>query len=107
MPLERLQGMREAFEALDGEEVEVRMTRIVIEERVACAVVSLPPILPCSSTVPHITLGTKMGVPPRYANELLEEVQAGRTEGITTIDLPAPRPLRGVVSLHYAIPGDD
>lgn len=107
MPLEQLQGMREALEALDGEEVEVRMTRIVIEERVACAVVSLPPILPCTSTVPHITLGTKMGIPGRYANELLEEVQAGRTEGITTIDLPAPRPLKGIVSLHYSNQGEE
>jgi len=107
MPLEQLQGMREALEALNGEEFEVRMTKIVIEERVACAVVSLPPILPCSSSVPHVTLGTKVGVPPRFANELLEEVQAGRTDGLTVIELPAPRPLKGTISLHYSAPGDD
>lgn len=99
---EAFAGMREALEALDGEEFEVRMTRIIIEERVACAVVSLPPILPCSNSIAHITLGTKMGVPPRFANELLEEMSAGRTEGITTIDLPAPRPLTGKVAMHYS-----
>lgn len=107
LSLAQFNGMREALEALEGEEFEVRMTQIVIEERVACAVVSLPPIVPCTSKVPHVTLGTKMGVPPNFANEVLEDVKAGRTEGITIINLPAPRPLRGAVSLHHSSPVEE
>mmetsp|Transcript_48808 Transcript_48808/g.113137 ORF Transcript_48808/g.113137 Transcript_48808/m.113137 type:complete len:97 (+) Transcript_48808:665-955(+) len=94
--------MREALEALQGEVFEIRMTEIVIEENVACAKVSLPPIVPCANKVPHVTLGTKVGVPARYANEVLEEVQAGRTEGVTSILLPTPRPLRGRLMLEYS-----
>jgi len=102
--LEQFQGMREALEALEGEEFEVRMLRIVVEDSVACAVVSLPPVLPCSNKVPHITLGTKSGVPPRYANEVLEEMQAGRKEGINVIELQNPRPLKGRVALEHSEP---
>jgi len=102
LPVEQFQAMRDALEALQGEEFEVKMTEIVIEEHVACAVVSLPPILPCSNKVPHVTLGTKPGVAPRYANELLEEVRAGRREGLTSIPLPTPRPLKGRVALEYS-----
>lgn len=99
---EQFTGMREALEALQGEEFEVKMMEIVIEENVACAIISLPPIVPCANKVPHVTLGTKPGVPPRYANEVLEEVKAGRKDGVTSIQLPTPRPLRGRVTLEFS-----
>merc|ERR1712154_606007 len=87
-----------------GEEFEVRMIEIVIEENVACAVVQLPPIVPCANRVPHVTLGTKPGIPPRFANEVLREVKEGRTEGVTSIQLPTPRPLKGKLTLEYSEP---
>merc|ERR1711933_195221 len=98
------QGMREALEAFEGEEFEVRMLRVIVEDSVAVAVVSLPPVLPCCNKIPHVTLGTKQGVTPRYANEVLEEMQAGRKEGINVIELHNPRPLRGRVALEYSTP---
>jgi len=98
---EQFKGMREALEGLDGQEFEVKMVRIVFEESVVSAVVSLPAFLPCINKVPHVTLGTRHGVPPRYANEVLEEMAAGRKEGLTVVELPAPRPLKGRVSLVY------
>merc|ERR1712048_1398450 len=102
LSVEQFQAMQDALEALQGEEFEVKMTEIVIEESVACAIVSLPPILPCANKVPHVTLGTKPGVAKRYVNEVLTELRAGRKEGITSIKLPTPRPLKGKVSLEYS-----
>lgn len=100
--VEQYVAMREALEALQGEEFEVKMTEIVIEENVACAIVGLPPIVPCANKVPHVTLGTMPGVGARHANEVLQEVRAGRREGITSIPLPTPRPLKGRVALQYS-----
>mmetsp|Transcript_31899 Transcript_31899/g.85316 ORF Transcript_31899/g.85316 Transcript_31899/m.85316 type:complete len:539 (-) Transcript_31899:18-1634(-) len=98
---EQFVGMRDALEAFQGEVFEVRMTEIVIEENVACAVVSLPSVVPCANKVPHVTLGIKPGISPKYANEMLAEVRAGRTEGVTSITLPTPRPLVGKLLLEY------
>lgn len=95
---------RLALEALDGKEVQVKLTRIVIEECVACAVVELPPGLPCLARVPHVTLGVRSGVPPKHSNDVLEDVAAGRTEGVMVVDLP-PRLLKARVSLVRASPG--
>merc|ERR1711879_519465 len=92
--VEQLQAMLEALEALQGEVFEVRMTEIVIEEHVAVARVLLPPVLPCANTIPHVTLGLKPGTSGRYANDVLEEVRAGRQEGITSIPLAVPRVLQ-------------
>jgi len=100
LPVERVKACRETLATLQGKEVAVNMIQIIIEDRVAVAVVSLPPDVPCGSQVAHVTLATKQGVPPRYANEVLEDVQAGRTEGIVKIDLP-PKVLKGKVLLHY------
>jgi len=105
LSVEQFQAMREALEALQGEEFEVKITEIVIEESVTCAIISLPPIVPCVNRVPHVTLGTKPGVPPRYANEVLEEVRAGRQEGLASIKLPCPRIMQGRLQLHFASPG--
>lgn len=101
---EQFLGMRQVLEDLDGEEFEVKMLEIIEEENVVCAVVSLPPIVPCMNKVPHVTLGTKPGVPARYSNEVLEEVKGptGRKEGITSIKLDTPRPLKGRLMLHYS-----
>lgn len=100
--LEKFVAMREALEALDGEVFEVRMMEIVIEAQIVCAVVSLPPIVPCANKIAHVTLGTNHGVSPKYANEMLEEVKSGRKEGITSIPLPTPRPLKGALMLQYS-----
>jgi len=102
---ERLTAMREALEALQGEDLELRMTEIVIEESVACAVIELPPIVPCSAKVPHVTLGTKPGVSVDSAGALLERVKAGNVTGVTCIQLPKPRPLTGRLMLEYSSPG--
>lgn len=104
LPLEQFKAMREALESLQGEEFEVRMTQIVVEQSVACAVVELPPIVPCCNKIPHVTLGTRLGVPGRHANEVLEDVKAGRRDGITVIPLPTPRALRGRLLIEYSRP---
>merc|ERR1712070_920687 len=95
LSVEQFTGMREALEALQGEEFEVSLTEIVMDENVACAVVTLPPILPCQNKVPHVTLGLRPGVPARHANEILEEVKNGRREGLNRVELPKPRPFKG------------
>jgi len=100
LPLDRFRAMRSELEVQRGEELEVFITEIVIEENVACAKILLPASVPCVNTVPHVTLGTKRGVPARYANEVLEEVQAGRTEGVTSIKLPTPKKLTGTIALE-------
>jgi len=100
LPLDRFRTMRSELEVRRGEELEVCVTEIVIEQNVACAKVLLPASVPCVNTVPHVTLGTKRGVPARYANAVLEEVQAGRTEGVTSIKLPTPKKLTGRIALE-------
>eukprot|EP00913_Durusdinium_trenchii_P033144 g31029.t1 len=42
---EKLEAMIDALEALHGESLEVRMTKIFISETTACALVALPPVL--------------------------------------------------------------
>eukprot|EP00928_Gymnodinium_smaydae_P039398 TRINITY_DN26928_c0_g1_i1.p1 TRINITY_DN26928_c0_g1~~TRINITY_DN26928_c0_g1_i1.p1 ORF type:complete len:592 (-),score=97.18 TRINITY_DN26928_c0_g1_i1:38-1648(-) len=104
--VDELKAWKDALEAFEGDEFEVTVTKIVLDENIAIAMVSLPPVLPCTNKVPHVTLGTKGGTPANYANELLEEVQQGRTEGLSIIELPKPRPLKGRVSLVYSTPTD-
>eukprot|EP00931_Biecheleriopsis_adriatica_P051674 TRINITY_DN30000_c0_g1_i1.p1 TRINITY_DN30000_c0_g1~~TRINITY_DN30000_c0_g1_i1.p1 ORF type:complete len:310 (-),score=73.89 TRINITY_DN30000_c0_g1_i1:204-1133(-) len=96
----QFQAAKATLERLKGQTLSVKMTEIIIEENVACAVVSLPADLPCGSKVPHVTLGTKHGVPAKFANEVLEEVKAGRKEGVTCIKLPRPKELKGVLDLE-------
>ncbi|CAE8741814.1 unnamed protein product [Polarella glacialis] len=88
------------LQKLQGKLIVVRMTEIIIEENVACAIISLPEGVPCTSKVPHVTLATKHGVPARHANDVLEEVVAGRKEGVTRIRLPKPKELRGILGLE-------
>uniref|UniRef100_A0A7S4QN42 tRNA ligase phosphodiesterase domain-containing protein n=1 Tax=Alexandrium monilatum TaxID=311494 RepID=A0A7S4QN42_9DINO len=102
LPLEQFRSMRKALEALQGSTVEVRITEVVVEESVACARVSLPPGVPCANEVPHVTLWTKVGVPARYSNEVLEELKAGRTEGITRVPLPVPKCFKGKITIEHA-----
>mmetsp|Transcript_42374 Transcript_42374/g.94981 ORF Transcript_42374/g.94981 Transcript_42374/m.94981 type:complete len:295 (-) Transcript_42374:10-894(-) len=94
------QRAKQTLGELKGATVAIKMTEIIIEENVACALVDLPVGVPCGSKVPHLTLGTRQGVPARHANDVLEEVCAGRTEGITRIRLPKPKELRGVLDLE-------
>jgi len=100
LPLDRFRAIRSELEVRRGEVLEVCITEIVIEQNVACAKILLPASVPCVNTVPHVTLGTKRGVPARYANEVLAELQAGRTEGVTSIKLPTPKKLRGTIALE-------
>ncbi|CAE7508163.1 ODA11 [Symbiodinium sp. CCMP2592] len=94
------QAAKQTLEKLRGCTVAIKMTEIIIEENVACAFVDLPKSIPCGSKVPHLTLGTRQGVPARHANDILEEVREGRKEGITRIRLPKPKELRGVLDLE-------
>ncbi|CAE7306389.1 ODA11 [Symbiodinium necroappetens] len=94
------QVAKHTLEKLRGSTVAIKMTEIIIEENVACAFVDLPKSIPCGSKVPHLTLGTRQGVPARHANDILEEVREGRQEGITRIRLPKPKELRGVLDLE-------
>jgi len=100
--VEQFQAISEALDALQGEDFEVKMTEIVITEDLAVAKVQLPPIIPCTNSEPHVTLGTLPNVAARLSNELLEDVKAGKKEGVTCISLPVPRPLKGRVALEYA-----
>jgi len=112
LPLNQFRTTRAALEALSGKTVEVQLTEaparrrpgaalaVVIEESVTCAKVALPSGVPCANAVPHVTLGTRAGVPARYANQVLEELRSGRKEGVTTVPLPSPKPLKGRVVLE-------
>eukprot|EP00434_Breviolum_minutum_P024782 symbB.v1.2.021888.t1/scaffold1916.1/size96221/3 len=98
--LREFQHAKEALERLKGRTVAVKMTEIIIEENVACALVELPKGIPCGSKIPHLTLGTRENVPARHANDVLEEINQGRSEGITRIKLPKPKELRGILGLE-------
>eukprot|EP00440_Ansanella_granifera_P021199 gb/GFBE01023015.1/.p1 GENE.gb/GFBE01023015.1/~~gb/GFBE01023015.1/.p1 ORF type:complete len:310 (+),score=78.93 gb/GFBE01023015.1/:1-930(+) len=100
LSITQFRSAKMALERLKGKQVTVKMTEIIIEENVACAVVSLPADVPCGGKVPHITLGTRYGVPARHANDVLEEVKAGRKEGVTRIQLPKAKELKGVLDLE-------
>lgn len=100
LPLSQFVAMRQKLEALRDTMMEVQITEVVIEENVICAMVSLPANLPCANEVPHITLGTKAGVPARYAHQVLQEIKGGRKDGVTTVPLPAPKRMRGRVMLQ-------
>ncbi|CAK9095034.1 unnamed protein product [Durusdinium trenchii] len=100
MSVEDFRKAKKTLENLKGRQVAIRMTEIVIEENVACALVQLPEGIPCGSKVPHLTLGTRQGVPARHANDLLEEIALGRTSGITRMKLPKPKELRGTLDLE-------
>eukprot|EP00438_Fugacium_kawagutii_P035438 Skav231808 [mRNA] locus=scaffold692:226843:232856:- [translate_table: standard] len=92
MGLQQFRNAKQALEKLKGRSVAVKMTEIIIEENVACALVELPKGVPCAVKIPHLTLGTRENVPARHANEILEEiVNANRTQGITRIKLPKPK----------------
>eukprot|EP00435_Cladocopium_sp_Y103_P032866 s802_g8.t1 len=101
MTLQQFRSAKQALEKLQGKQVAVKMTEIIIEENVACALVELPKGVPCASKIPHLTLGTRENVPARHANDILEEiVSQGRTEGITRIKLPKAKELRGILDLE-------
>jgi len=94
----RFTALCENLERIKGTEVVVTVNRIIFEDNIAVAEVSLPSGVPCSSRVPHVTLGTRNGVPPRYSNDVLAEVAEGRREGITIVEMPG-RSFRATVSL--------
>ncbi|CAJ1408445.1 unnamed protein product [Effrenium voratum] len=100
MSLQSFRAARRKLERLKGSLVAVKMTEIIIEENVACALVELPQAVFCGAKVPHLTLGTRQNVPARHCNDVLEEVLSGRTEGITRIKLPKPKELRGKLDLE-------
>ncbi|CAE8643362.1 unnamed protein product [Polarella glacialis] len=102
---EQFAAMREALEALEGEQFEMRMTKIILEESIACAMVSLPPILPCVCRVPHVVLGKRKGASVGNPEMMLEAVKAGSNTSVTCIDLPTPRPMMGTVRLGTCSPG--
>jgi len=102
--VDQLRDLRERLQSMEGDSFEVKVTQIVIEESVAVAVVSLPPTIPCANKFPHVTLALQAGAVARASHDVLEDVQAGRTDGINVMPLPTPRPMRGTLSLEYSSP---
>eukprot|EP00933_Yihiella_yeosuensis_P083102 TRINITY_DN97215_c0_g1_i1.p1 TRINITY_DN97215_c0_g1~~TRINITY_DN97215_c0_g1_i1.p1 ORF type:complete len:334 (-),score=61.85 TRINITY_DN97215_c0_g1_i1:83-1033(-) len=107
LTLTKYRASTASLRRLRGTVVSVKMVEIIIEENVACALVSLPSNVPCASKVPHVTLGTRHGVPARHANDVLEEVLAGRQEGVTRIKLPKPKELKGILELETGARTDE
>lgn len=104
--VDELCAMRKALEAVRGKAVEIKMTEVVVDKNVACAKLSLPPEVPCANAVPHVTFGTRFGVPARYSNTVLENLKAGLSDGVTTLTLPMPKTLKGTVTLQCASPDE-
>lgn len=102
---DKVSSLTEALEALEGEEIQVRMTEIVIEESVACGIIDLPGIVPCCVKYPHVLLGAKAGVADDNALELLTRVKEGYCPGATTLEMPKPRPLVGRLVKETCPPG--
>lgn len=97
--LPEVQAMREVLDGLRGEELELTMVEIVIDSKMACAVVSLPPIVPCRVKVPHIILGVAQDIPDSYAEELLGALETGQRPDTLITKLPSPRPIMGRLTL--------
>mmetsp|Transcript_26027 Transcript_26027/g.69580 ORF Transcript_26027/g.69580 Transcript_26027/m.69580 type:complete len:212 (-) Transcript_26027:76-711(-) len=96
----RCEEMEEALRGLEGQEVEVLMSQIVIDELAACAVIQLPAHVPCASEVPHVLLGAQAGTSAAYAERMLLQARAGSRTGAKSIPLPRTRRLKG--TLVYA-----
>lgn len=94
---EKLEAMIDALEALHGESLEVRMTKIFISETTACALVALPPVLADMGKVPHVFLGKRRGATAASIEELLKEAEDGK---VTCIPVQDPRPMTGRVVLE-------
>ncbi|CAL1148112.1 unnamed protein product [Cladocopium goreaui] len=94
LEVDALEAMTDALEALQGETFEVRMTKIVISETMACALVALPPVVPHVGKVPHVILGSRQGVPLASVEDLLKQAEA-KGSSVTCVDLPGSRPLLG------------
>eukprot|EP00435_Cladocopium_sp_Y103_P042083 s99_g11.t1 len=94
LEVDALEAMTDALEALQGETFEVRMTKIVISETMACALVALPPVVPHVGKVPHVILGSRPGVPLASVEDLLKQAEA-KGSSVTCVDLPGSRPLSG------------
>jgi len=86
LSLEQLQAMKEALEALQGEMFEAHMTKIMISESLACAVVALPPVLPCACKSAHVILGMRHGLTPSDAD--VAAVASGSAEGLHVSTCP-------------------
>jgi len=95
LEVDALEAMKEALEALQGETFEVRMTRILISETTACALVSLPPVVPHLGKVPHVVLGVRRGASKQPIEKLQEEAAKVGQSSVTSVDLPDPKPMAG------------
>lgn len=72
---EEVAKLREALQACEGTNVEVQITNVVWDERIAAAEVRGLEGL-CANMHAHITLALREGVPPRVSNELLSRRDA-------------------------------
>ncbi|CAE7570878.1 unnamed protein product [Symbiodinium natans] len=100
-----MEAMQDALEALRGETFEVKMTRILISETVALALVALPPVVPSANKVPHVVFGMRPGAPEWSVESMLEKVEAEKDstgkKTVTCTELPTPRPVKGQIQLHH------
>lgn len=90
-------AMRDAMEAMRGDEFEVTLTEMIVAEEFVCARVALPPVVPCHHKVPHIILGIKAGAKVRRGHvvKLLKELKAGSKKRVTVIPMAKSRTMKG------------
>eukprot|EP00971_Amphidinium_carterae_P002123 41900-Amphidinium_carterae.1 len=93
--------MQDALDGLLGGRFEVTLTEVVVGGDVACALLQLPPMLPCANKLPHVTLGVKVGAGQAQAAWFLQAVEAGLREGVSRRKLDVPVPVSGIVALEY------
>lgn len=100
---ETMEAMQDALESLKGESFEAKMTKILISEKIALALVALPPVVPTACKVPHVVFGMHPRAPEWSVEQLLEKVAAEKNQKdktVTCIEMPTPRPMKGYIRLH-------
>eukprot|EP00439_Symbiodinium_sp_Y106_P007261 s7293_g1.t1 len=107
---ETMEAMQDALESLKGESFEAKMTKILISEKIALALVALPPVVPTACKVPHVVFGMHPRAPEWSVEQMLEKVAAEKNQKdtamqttdktVTCIEMPTPRPMKGFIRLH-------
>merc|ERR1712054_708958 len=72
-----LKKLREKLQTHEGENVDVTVVSVSLDDRIAAAEVALS-LDVCANDYPHVTLAHGTGVPPNVSNELLARRAANR-----------------------------
>lgn len=87
-----------------GERINVTLRRVIADDKGACVVVDRAAgDFPCANRHPHITLANRVGVPPKYSNELIERFVSGTPEekkGIRVFELPPQTTITGTFTFR-------